>query len=362
MAAIFRNEGPYILEWIAFHRALGIDRCLIADNASDDGSAALLAALDRAEVIDHIPWPGRPGQPPQLPAYGEILRRHGEETDWIAFIDADEFLLPAPGCELRALLAGLGRRPEVGAVAVNWALYGSAGRAAPGEGLVTERFPARAARDAPVHRHVKTILRPAAFAGFLDTPHLFRLRDGAGVVHADGTPFLPVAGRAAGLSRAVVWEPLRLNHYAVKSAHEFFGRKRPRGRATRAELRPPRFFAEHDRNETADPVPAALLAAARAELRAIRARLRATGWSGPEPGLGVPEAALRPARRPGPGAGRARPGTGAGSRPGPASGSGPGSGPGSRDGSELEQRDRVAAQQVGADDEQAAGQPEYVER
>ena len=94
IAAIFKNEAPYILEWIAFHRFVEIDHFFIADNNSDDGTTELLAALDRAGIVTHIPFPGKPDEAPQLPAYREIMRRHKNDADWFAFIDGDEFLLP----------------------------------------------------------------------------------------------------------------------------------------------------------------------------------------------------------------------------------------------------------------------------
>ena len=272
IGAIFRNEAPYVLEWVAYHRALGVRCFLIADNASDDGSSALLADLDRAGVLTHIPFPGDPGLPPQLPAYAEILRRLGGAADWIAFIDADEFLLPAPPFRtLAPILAGFG--PEVGAVAVNWALYGSSGETAARPEPVIERFTARAQRQSRLSRHFKSILRPAAFAGLHATPHLFRLRPGRALVHADGSPLEPLNERLPGLSRAVPWAPLRLNHYVVKSREEFFDRKLPRGRATRSRRREPEFFAAHDRNDVLDPVPPWLVEAARAERLRLEALL-----------------------------------------------------------------------------------------
>jgi Glycosyl transferase family 2 len=286
VAAIFKNEGPYILEWVAFHRAVGIDRFFIADNGSDDGSTELLAALDLAGLVTHIPFPGTPGRPPQLPAYAEILRRHGQDADWIAFIDADEFLLPAaPLDSVRPVLAGLAARPEVGAVAVNWSVYGSAGEQDAREGLVIERFPARARHDTLVNHHYKTILRPEAFADVHETPHLFRLYGGFGAVHADGSPVEPYDGCQHGLSKAISWAPLRLNHYVVKSREEFFLRKRLRGRATQNAQRDAGFFAAHDRNEERDPMPSWLIEATRAEKRRLLERLRAAGWTGAEPAL-----------------------------------------------------------------------------
>jgi hypothetical protein len=279
---------------------LGVERFFLADNGSDDGSGGLLVALARAGVVDHIPFPGAPGVPPQLPAYGEILRRHGQEADWIAFIDLDEFLLPAPPRRsLRPTLAALARQPAAGAVAVNWALYGSAGESVARPGLVVERFPARDRDDSPLHHHYKTILRPAAFAGLHETPHLFRLVPGAYAVHADGSPLAPLSDRRPGLSAAVVWAPLRLNHYVVKSREEFFRRKLPRGRATKAEPRRPGFFAAHDLNAVLEPAPPWLVAATRTEKRRLLARLRLAGWFRREPAL-LPDPAPADRAPPGP--------------------------------------------------------------
>jgi len=86
IGAIVNNEGPYLLEWIAYHRIVGIDRFFIADNASTDEGPGLLAALAAAGIVRHLPFPDRPGVRPQLPAYAEILHRCGGEADWIAFL------------------------------------------------------------------------------------------------------------------------------------------------------------------------------------------------------------------------------------------------------------------------------------
>jgi hypothetical protein len=293
IGAILRNEGPYLLEWVAWHRVLGVDRFFLADNRSDDGSGAFLAALDRAGIVDRIDFPGTPGVPPQLPAYAEILRRHGGRADWIAFIDGDEFLAPAPPLAgLRPPLAALAARADVGAVAVNWAVYGSDGEDAARPGLVVERFPARERQDTLINRHYKTILRPRAFAGLHATPHLFRLAPGFRQVHADGSPLAALYDDdCQGLSTRVLWAPLRLNHYVVKSREEFLHRKLPRGRATGPGRREPGFFAAHDLTPETEPVAPRLAAATRAEMQRLRGRLRAAGWTGAEPALLPREAA-----------------------------------------------------------------------
>jgi len=55
LIATARNEGPFVLEWVAYHRAIGFDRIIILSDTCADGSDALLAALDQAGVITHVP-------------------------------------------------------------------------------------------------------------------------------------------------------------------------------------------------------------------------------------------------------------------------------------------------------------------
>lgn len=54
LVATARNEGIYILEWIAYHRLLGVEAFYIYSNDNDDGSDELLATLAKAGVITWI--------------------------------------------------------------------------------------------------------------------------------------------------------------------------------------------------------------------------------------------------------------------------------------------------------------------
>ena len=170
IGAIVKNEGPYLLEWIAYHRVLGVDRFFIADNGSDRRQRRRSSRPSTAAgIVRHLPFPDRPGERPQLPAYGEILRRHGAEADWIAFIDADEFLLPARGRAERCAAAPRRASAPIRASA-RWRSTGrsTAPRAdsRPGRGLVDRalRRAAPSGRSLP-NRHFKSILRTAAGAG-----------------------------------------------------------------------------------------------------------------------------------------------------------------------------------------------------
>jgi hypothetical protein len=277
IAAIFKNEGPYILEWLAFHRVVGVGRFFIADNDSDDGTTELLEALQSAGLVDRMPFPTVAGSPPQLLAYDALMSRHRNEVDWVAFIDADEFMMPADGRDsIRSVFQAV--KHDVGAVALNWAIYGSSNRLRPYRGLVIERFTRRAQQMVSMNCHYKTVVRAQAYVSHHDNPHRFRIGRGYRYAHADGGIVEDHPKYGLGLSRAVTWRPVRINHYVIKSRAEFDRKKVPRGRATiLTSTRDAAFFRGHDRNEESDPVPRHLVEATRAEMERIRAVLRARG-------------------------------------------------------------------------------------
>ena len=281
VAAIFKNEGPYILEWVAFHRVMGADRFFIADNNSSDETTEILGKLAAAGIVTHIPFPTPPDadRPPQLLAYEKILADHAGDADWIAFIDADEFLVPRSPrrISLGSIVSDLDPGPEVGAIVVNWALYGSSGHKEAGPEPVIERFTRRAKREDQRNFFYKSIIRPGHYDGAaLKNSHYFSLKEGSRTVHVDGTPLIDAPERAKCFSAEVIWKPLRVNHYVVKSWEEFYHRKRTRGRGMRVnEFRNEAFFRHHDRNEIQDPVPDWLVAAAAAERRRLEALIAA---------------------------------------------------------------------------------------
>jgi hypothetical protein len=126
IAGIFKNVAPYILGWIAHHRLLDIHRFFIADNDSTDISPELFEALARLGHVELIRHTTEPGTNPQIPAYQRLVELAGDRVRWMAFIDADEFIWPTnPGPDIEDFIRTLDARGDVGALALNWATYGS---------------------------------------------------------------------------------------------------------------------------------------------------------------------------------------------------------------------------------------------
>lgn len=104
ICAIVRNEGPYIHEWLTYHRAVGVERFTLYDNGSTDNTLTEIARF--GHPVDVIPWPG---QAQQVPAYRDMLANRRHYAEWVAFIDADEFLTPRGDDGIKDILREIGR-------------------------------------------------------------------------------------------------------------------------------------------------------------------------------------------------------------------------------------------------------------
>lgn len=280
ICSIFKNEGPYILEWLAYHRTIGVDRFFIADNDSTDSGKTLLEALSTLGLIQLVKFPTPADRAPQLPAYEKLMKENHASADWFAFIDADEFLLPDEGNLKLVIERIVGERNTAGAIAVNWASFGSSGVKEFDPRPVIKRFQGRGEKNFGVNRHYKSIVRATAYDGTEENPHLFRLKPGFTYIDTAGSDLKQDLSGIKGLSEMVCWENLRLNHYIIKSYGEFLYKK-SRGRATvknNSKLdRDINFFNAHDVNDINESFDQTLLEKTCLELDRIKELLSASG-------------------------------------------------------------------------------------
>lgn len=275
IAAIIKNESGALLEWIAYHRILGITGFIIADNGSNDGSRELLEGLAKLGIVTVLDFPTIGDQKPQLPAYERILRSCDHGIDLLAFIDADEFLLPlSPDLNVVDFFASHFNDESVSAIALNWSNFGSSGELFAEEGLVTERFTRRAPIKFNVHHNFKSVVKPERVNNF-HNPHFANLRFGR-YIDALGNDLVPHPKHGNGVSAEVVWNGVRVNHYAVKSLEEFLLGKHLRGSAATANrVKHKAYFKSHDRNDEACLLAAAWAPKVKAEMAALQAQLDA---------------------------------------------------------------------------------------
>ena len=258
--ATARNEGTYLLDWIAHHRAIGIDRIILYTNGNDDGSDALLSALAAAGEITWWPSVVGPGGSPQGKAYGHALglARDVLAHRWCAVIDLDEYIGFDAGrfASFPEYLDAQEVR-AVDAITLNWLMVSSSGQGGWSPGPVAERFQRRLPG---VNSHVKTVFRPERFhhsgphLPVTDAAHGVVVRTPEGGLHRPGWD-----GAVATMSEAPCADTAWISHYFFRSAEEYLAKfSRSRGddpyQAGPVEI-PAGFVASFLEQAGADTVP-----------------------------------------------------------------------------------------------------------
>ena len=121
-----RNEGAFLLEWLAHHRAVGFTDFLVFSNDCTDGTDAMLDRLADIGQLTHIPNPAPHPQGPQWAAL-KTASTHPlfAAADWAMVIDVDEFVnIHAGAHRIADLLAAL---PHATAIPLTWRMFGNAG-------------------------------------------------------------------------------------------------------------------------------------------------------------------------------------------------------------------------------------------
>ena len=245
MVAIAKNEGPYIREWIEYHKLVGFTIFYIYDNDSTDNTRQLLQPyIEHGEVA----YTFFPGTARQLDAYNDAVARHKDECRWMAFMDLDEFIMPTepfrPIADVVGEIVGKAGKGAAG-VSVNWAVYGSSCFERKPAGLVTENFLNRALPTHYSSYMVKTICNPRMIADCI-SPHYPLYKPGAySVSDSDGRR------QRCWFCHNVTYQRLRINHYFCKSREEY-QRKHARGLADRAGKYQADNFTLHDLNDVHD--------------------------------------------------------------------------------------------------------------
>lgn len=121
-----KNEGPFILEWIAYHRAIGVDDFLIYTNDCTDGTDALLDLLQARGLVQHRDNPYRASA--QKPQHAALQAAEDEPImqtcAWGICMDVDEFInIKIGDGTLPSLYAAMG---DANMISLTWRLFGNA--------------------------------------------------------------------------------------------------------------------------------------------------------------------------------------------------------------------------------------------
>ena len=129
VCAIFKNEAPYLREWIEFHKIQGVKHFYLYNNQSTDEYKQVLSPYISSKEVTLVEWDfgydygeTESWARIQRGAYNHCLKDFGNSTQWLAFIDTDEFLFCIRGTKLTEFLKGY---EKYGGLVANWRLFGT---------------------------------------------------------------------------------------------------------------------------------------------------------------------------------------------------------------------------------------------
>jgi len=238
-----KNEGPFILDWLAYHRAIGVTDFLVYTNDCDDGTDGFLDCLATKGIVEHRDNPFRKmdAKPQHAALRDAETRALTHSADWIVPMDVDEYIDVRVGSgRLEDLFEAV---PDATMISMTWRLFGNAD---------VERF-----EDLPVHQQFflaapELCRKPHQAWGFKtlfrNLGHYRKLGvhrpKGLNPEYLDRISWVNGSGRAMPSSlyrtgwRSTVatigYDMVSLNHYSLRSAESFLV-KRDRGRVNHVD-------------------------------------------------------------------------------------------------------------------------------
>jgi hypothetical protein len=124
LCAVVHDEMYFLPAFFAHYRALGVERFVVLDDASTDGTRDYLAAQpDCMVVTSDVRYFERVNGRRAIHAWREALLDGFSRDQWAFFADADEFVALPPGLTTRAVTESLARRGSASVWGVMLDLY-----------------------------------------------------------------------------------------------------------------------------------------------------------------------------------------------------------------------------------------------
>jgi len=213
---IIRDERN-LEELITYYILHGVDHFYIYDNESKIPIKTRLYQYIFRQKCTIINFPGRPMQ---VRSYDHCLKNFGKNTEWLYFIDGDEYVFPKKNSTLREYLMTYNNNPNVHAIGINWVYYGTSFHEKKQDGFIIDKYRYTSNEQ---DRHIKTVCKPQ-FTKHCRHAHYVQLYDISKYVDPLGNIISGYANTNPGTI-----DIIQVTHYFTRSMEESY-EKEKRGR------------------------------------------------------------------------------------------------------------------------------------
>jgi hypothetical protein len=261
--SMMKDEGPFVLEWIAHHLAVGFTDLVVFTNDCSDGTDDMLFRLEQLGLAHHRRNEIAEGIRPQPSALKHAqVDPLVQASDWLLVFDADEFLCIRHGDG--SIDAMITSAKDVGAngIVITWRTFGSSGVHDWSRAPVTAQYQHAAPTTWNKGWGVKTLFafdpeywklgihRPKIKNKHLKTgfPETVKWVNGSGQPMEE---YFKFRGWRS-IVRTVGYDWTQMNHYAVKSIDSYAIRKFRGNVNLKKDKYNSDYWALQDRNEVQD--------------------------------------------------------------------------------------------------------------
>ena len=150
--AMMKNVARFIVDWVRYHRRMGVDHFYIFDNNSSDMHELPSELPD----VEFIPWPWKRSQRAAY-TYGSAILE--SRCRWVVYNDVDEYLWPKRNSTFADAVRSVDKS-NVAAIQVKSMTMTAPELRVCNNGTVPERYLYRQAEEIMWERNPKTVARP----------------------------------------------------------------------------------------------------------------------------------------------------------------------------------------------------------
>lgn len=235
LCLIIKDENKDLLEWIDYHKSIGVTNIIIVDDNSSTSALNDIMPHVWSGFLLHYSYLTRPmnSRNNQMYAYNYCIKNFASHFSHMGFIDTDEFIVLVNRSS--TILDLIEPYRAHGGLTLNWKLIGSNGHIKRPNGGVLKNY-----YKCKKNKHVKTIVN-TEFVIAPKRPHDFSYHEGFFAVdvnynRVDG-PFNDPKDN--------LYQVAYVNHYILKS-YEDFNQKRLRGSGDGGRIHPSAFQVLND--------------------------------------------------------------------------------------------------------------------
>ena len=122
LCGIFKNEASFLKEWLEFHEMIGVEHFYLYNNNSEDNYKEILQSYIDRGLVTLVDWPYDQAQ---IAAYRNFYETYRHETQWVSFLDIDEFFCPRYAKTIGEWLSTMDKYPVL---VLYWRMFGTSGK------------------------------------------------------------------------------------------------------------------------------------------------------------------------------------------------------------------------------------------